>query len=303
MFHRRDFLKRAAFFTAAATVPSTAAPAATTTVIPSDFTLWQLPLHQSSAQGNSYVFRTTNGKIIVMDGGVPDEAGYLRGFLAALGNEVEAWFLSHPHTDHIGALHEILKNPDGIKINTVYHSEFSKEFYEKVEPKSMPRTIDFYERLKKGTAHVIDVQEPGLVVNIDNVKFKILAVKNEEFTVNAYNNSSMVIRVWDSVRSVLFLGDAGVEEGDKILLGPFRNELDSDFVQMAHHGQRGVSKEFYQSFKFKTCLWPTPLWLYNNDQGKGFNTASFETVKTREWMKELGIQKHFVSADGLYVIK
>jgi hypothetical protein len=167
----------------------------------------------------------------------------------------------------------------------------------------MPRTIDFYDRLKKGTAHVIDVQEPGLVVEIDNVKFKILAVKNEELTVNAYNNSSMVIRVWDSVRSVLFLGDAGVEEGDKILLGPFRNELDSDFVQMAHHGQRGVSKEFYQSFKFKTCLWPAPLWLYNNDRGDGFNTSNLETIKTREWMKELGIEKHFVGGDGLFVIE
>jgi hypothetical protein len=72
---------------------------------------------------------------------------------------------------------------------------------------------------------------------------------------------------------------------------------------MAHHGQRGVSKEFYQSFKFKACLWSAPLWLYNNDRGEGFNTSNLETIKTREWMKELGIQKHFVSADGLYVIE
>ncbi|MDR1964379.1 MAG: MBL fold metallo-hydrolase [Planctomycetaceae bacterium] len=304
MFYRRDFLKGSAILAVAGIFPGLfeVASAASVASTPSDFTLWQLPLHQSPAQGNSYVFRTTKGKVIVMDGGVPDEAGYLRGFLAALGNEVEAWFLSHPHTDHIGALHEILKKPDGIKINSIYHSEFSKEFYEKVEPQAMPRTIDFYDRLKKRENPATNIQEPGLVIDIDNVKFKILAVKNEELTVNAYNNSSMVIRVWDSVRSVLFLGDAGAEEGDKILLSPFRNELDSDFVQMAHHGQRGVRKEFYQSFKFKACLWPTPLWLYNNDQGKGFNTANFETVKTREWMKEAGIQKHFVSADGLYVI-
>jgi hypothetical protein len=113
----------------------------------------------------------------------------------------------------------------------------------------------------------------------------------------------MVIKTWDSERSAIFLGDAGLEQGEKILKSPFREDLTCDFLQMAHHGQRGVSKEFYQSCKFKTCLWPTPLWLYNNDAGKGFDTGDWETVKTRNWMKEMGITKHFVSADGLYVIE
>ncbi len=73
----------------------------------SDFELWQLP-SQINTIGNSYVFRTVDGKIAVMDGGVSAEAPYLRGFLAALGNKVDIWFISHPHPDHIGALLEIL---------------------------------------------------------------------------------------------------------------------------------------------------------------------------------------------------
>lgn len=32
----------------------------------------------------------------------------MRGFIGALGNEVEAWFISHPHDDHMGALSVIL---------------------------------------------------------------------------------------------------------------------------------------------------------------------------------------------------
>ena len=32
----------------------------------------------------------------VMDGGVKEETPYLRGFLAALGNQVDVWFVSHP---------------------------------------------------------------------------------------------------------------------------------------------------------------------------------------------------------------
>jgi glyoxylase-like metal-dependent hydrolase (beta-lactamase superfamily II) len=84
------------------------------------FTLWQLP-SQIDNIGNSYVILTRNGKVVVMEGGLKEETSYLRGFLAALGNEVEAWFVSHPHTDHIGALTEILLEPKDVVIKKVYH--------------------------------------------------------------------------------------------------------------------------------------------------------------------------------------
>jgi hypothetical protein len=41
----------------------------------SDFVLWQLP-SQINTIGNSYVFRMNNGKVVVMDGGVKEEALY-----------------------------------------------------------------------------------------------------------------------------------------------------------------------------------------------------------------------------------
>ena len=34
---------------------------------------------------------------------------------------------------------------------------------------------------------------------------------------NAYNNSSMVLKVSDATKSILFLGDAGEENGEKLL--------------------------------------------------------------------------------------
>jgi len=27
---------------------------------------------------------------------------------------------------------------------------------------------------------------------------------------------------------------------------------------MSHHGQNGVSMDFYRKVKFRACLWPTP---------------------------------------------
>ncbi len=51
----------------------------------SAFTVWQIPSH-SNTIGNSYVFRTKTGKVIVMDGGFPEEAFTLLGFIGALGS-------------------------------------------------------------------------------------------------------------------------------------------------------------------------------------------------------------------------
>ena len=126
---------------------------------------------------------------------------------------------------------------------------------------------------------------------------------NEEFRTNPYNNSSMIIRVWDKAKSLVFLGDAGVECGNKALNGPYRKDLDCDYLQMAHHGQQGCDENFYKTINFKACLWPTPTWVWNNDQGKGFNTGPLKTIDTRRWMDEIGITEHYISWQGIVKIE
>lgn len=263
--------------------------------------MWQLP-SQVNTIGNSYVFRINDGKVVVMDGGVKKEADYLRGFLAALGNRVDVWFVSHPHPDHIGALTEILKEPKGIHIGKVCQSEFSPALCDS-EPEYKAAAAEYYACLQKSGIPVLNVTKPGMIIAFDQTKFKILSVKNEDITVNPYNNSSMVIRVWDKSKSMVFLADCGLEEGNRLLNGPFRKDLDCDYLQMAHHGQKGVSKDFYRTIKFKACLWPSPSWVYNNDAGKGYNTHTFETVEIRNLVDSLGIKKNYVSCKGLYKIE
>ncbi len=267
----------------------------------SGFVVWQLP-SQVDAVGNSYVFKMNNGKLVVMDGGMEGEEGYLRGFLAALGNHVGLWFVSHPHPDHVGALTRILEKPGDIIIDKICHSELSPDFCE-LEPEYKNVALDFYASLKKSGIPVGNMTTPGKVFQIGQTKFKILAVKNESITANPYNNSSMVIRVWDNKKSFVFLADAGVEEGCLLMDSQYREELDCDYLQMAHHGQRGVSKDFYRKIKFSACLWPTPLWLYNNDAGKGFNTHTYKTVEIRNLIDSLGIKRNYVSCKGLVRIE
>ncbi|MDR1866276.1 MAG: MBL fold metallo-hydrolase [Bacteroidales bacterium] len=282
------------------------------------FAIWQLP-SQIDTIGNSYVLITPHGKLLVMDGGVKEEAPFLRGVIAALGNEVEAWFVSHPHDDHMGALTEIIRSPawfrhrahpdaarsvrgnTGMLIKKVYHSEFSAA-YRLTEPGSAQKADAYYDALGASGIPVENLTSPGVSFEIDGVNIKILSVTNETFKTNTYNNASMVIRVWDRSRSAVFLGDLGIEGGDLLLHGPFRNDLNCDYLQMAHHGQNGVSKEFYRTVKFSACLWPSPSWVFHNDDGKGYNTGRYQTVEIRELMDELNIAKHYVSCEGLHKI-
>lgn len=265
----------------------------------SGFTMWQLPM-ESPNFGNSFVFLTDKGKVIVFDGGPYQENHYLRGFLAALGNEVEAWFISHPHDDHMGALTRILQDPQGLKINKIYHSRFSPELLALEQPYGQ-YAQEFYDLLDTCGAEIIDLREPGLTDHIDGFNFKILGVTNEEFHENPFNNSSTIIRVWDDNKSLVFLGDAGIECGDKVLNGPFGKDLDCDYLQIAHHGQHGCSEEFYKTVKFKACIVCAALWIYNNDQGGGYNTGTLGSFETRRWLDEIGIkERHFNCIDGLW---
>lgn len=267
----------------------------------SDFVLWQLP-SQVDNIGNSYVFKTSSGKVVVMDGGVKEEADYLRGFLAALGNHVNIWFVSHPHPDHIGAITDILKDPKGLKIDIVCHSEFSPQF-RKTESAYEAKANEFYNALHQSGIETEHLAKPGKIFQLDKTSFKILAVKDESELKNPYNNSCVVIRVSDPKKSFLFLADAGLEEGERLLNGPFSKELDCDYLQMAHHGQRGVSKDFYRTIKFRACLWPTPTWVYNNDVGGGYNTHTLKTVEIRNLIDSLGITENYVSNKGLFRIE
>jgi hypothetical protein len=81
------------------------------------------------------------------------------------------------------------------------------------------------------------------------------------------------------------MGDCGKEEGYRLLSGPYRKDLDCDYIQMAHHGQQGVSKNFYRTVKFNACLWPTISvgkdWLTSREQAIVLDWLFFSVNRLR----------------------
>jgi len=132
----------------------------------------------------------------------------------------------------------------------------------------------------------------------DDVTVRILRVFCPEITHNVINNSSAVYRIEGKQKSVLILGDLGVEGCDELMRNLPFDCLHTDYTQMAHHGQGGGSREFYEYIKPRRCIWAAPNWLWDNDSGNGFDTGVFHTVRTREWMAVLGVEEHLIEKDG-----
>lgn len=244
-----------------------------------------------------YVLRTKN-KSIVIDGGLSEDTQNLIDYINKIGGgKVDYWFITHPHEDHATAFLDIVENTD-INIGKIYITLNDLEWYKQYEPQRIEEIKRFFNviqnsRIKDNVEEVTLNQK----IQIDNLNCEILGVKNPEITTNAINNSSMVIKMKINNKSILFLGDTGKESGEKLLENQ-KDKLESDIVQMAHHGQSGADKSLYGVIKPKICLWPTPDWLWDNDSGEGYNTGNWKTLETREWMKELNVKTNYIEKDG-----
>ena len=246
----------------------------------------------------SMVLQDKNGSLVVIDGGWDIDADHLSDVIRSKGGHVSAWFVTHPHSDHVGALVKILNNPDRkITIDNVYYSLADQSWYDKVESSRSVLVTDLRSALSTLPAASLHTVKKGDEIQVGSIKAKVL---NNPYLldVTSVNNSSVAYKFFLNNVSILVLGDMGPEAGKLLLEETSAADLKSDIVQMSHHGQYGVSREVYAAIKPQIALWPCPLWLWNNDNGSGIGSGDWKTLETRKWMEELGVKVNYCIKDG-----
>lgn len=257
-------------------------------------TLYQLS-NQSYSQMMSYIIHC-NDKTIVIDGGTAEDEPYLMGQIEQIsGNDtVDAWFITHYHKDHTGALAAYLnKNNTKVKIKKVYYHFPKEEWVEENEEHRFEDIKTINAQINKVDTQIV---KAGDNIDVGDINIQVLRSYNKKITNNAGNNSSTVYKVIVNDISILFLGDLGIEGGQELLANNKDDIKNMDYVQMAHHGQAGVSENVYQVINPKYCLWPTTDWLWENKD------KIYKTDETKEWVKKLNVKKNYVANEGIISI-
>jgi len=263
---------------------------------------------QCGSQMMSYVIETADDKLIVVDGGYESEAAYLLNYMKDLKGtdtvHVDKWLLTHLHSDHALALVQLInEDREDLTIGSVYFRFPTKEQVQKYEKEAELTAEKFYavcDKLAK-KAKIVEFAD-GMSFDEGLAHFDVLWVSDLKGVNNYINNTSTVFRLTLGGTTMLFLGDLGVEGGIDLLKKQGEN-LKSDYVEMAHHGQNGVDRPVYEAIKPRGCFWDAPKWLWENDAGKGYNTHFWKTIIVKGWTDELGVKEHYVIKDGTNVLE
>lgn len=245
----------------------------------------------------SYVIITEQGNCVIVDGGRPEDIPLLREKVK--GRKIKAWFLTHPHFDHISAFNQLVKDGDA-------DFDFEKVYYNFPDINTFVSKdgCEDWESLQNFNAILPKIQDKAQVVRtgdeiqIDELKVEILYHYEEShfFVKPNLNDTSIVFRVTTPRSSVLFLGDLGPEGGD-ILVEQGEEKLRAEYCQMSHHGHGCVGPDVYMHIQPRVCIWNAPAWLWEEDGGLQ-DYRCYGTKRTRFWMEKIGVKEHIVTANG-----
>ncbi|WP_394141280.1 S-layer homology domain-containing protein [Cytobacillus oceanisediminis] len=170
-------------------------------------------------QGDSILVLAPNGKTMLVDGGKRDAGDEVVAYLHKLGiNTIDVMVSTHPDSDHIGGLIDVLEQVDVKQV---------------VDSGKSHTTQTYYEYLNLIDVKNIPYQVPGVgdLIHIDeNVKIQVL---NSGKETGDNNESSIVLKVSYGEIDYLLTGDAGIES-EKVMGQVF--DVSAEILKVSHHG-------------------------------------------------------------------
>ena len=174
-------------------------------------------------QGDSIFIELPNNKTMLIDAGEAYEVDNVINYLNDLGiTKLDYVVGTHPHTDHIGGLEEVISTFD---IGIIY----------------MPKAISSsktYENLlttisNKGLS--VKTAKSGVVVlDEGNLKLEFIAPNSDSY--NNLNNYSAVLKLTYLNSTFLFMGDAEILSENEIT-----SDVSADVIKVGHHGSDSSS--------------------------------------------------------------
>lgn len=167
--------------------------------------------------------------VILIDGGESEYAGTVNSYLTYEGiSEIDCYIVSHPHSDHMGALPSILKVNEVKEVMMTSFSEIN-----------IPTTNVYEKMLDAVSDEECDVLYvwAGETYTYGELTLDILSPSVQT---DDYNDMSIIVRVLYGDTSFLFTGDA-TRTAEKIVIEQY--DVDADVLKVGHHGSSTSSSE------------------------------------------------------------
>ncbi len=216
--------------------------------------------------GLGIVYLLPNGKFLIFDGGnaTSTKLYELLQKLAPNKNDITiaAWFVSHPHGDHQQSIISVLRDLKNIKIESILFNYTTSLQYNSIttgsdgggSAQNLHNSISRY--LDENTK--IIKPHTGQIYKYGSAEVEILYTVEDMLpqTLDYLNTSSLVIRVRIGDHSLLALADTTHVSGD-IMKNMYGSHLQSEMVQLAHHGTYPGNASLYEAIKGKVLIWPS----------------------------------------------
>lgn len=174
-------------------------------------------------QGDSMFIELPNNETMLIDAAESYQSENIINYLKNLNyQKIDYVIGTHPHTDHIGGLKNI--------INTF---EIGKIYMPKVV--STTKTYESLLMTIKDKNLKINTAKAGTtIIDTDTLKVNILAPNNSTYT--ELNNYSVVTKITYGTTKFLFMGDS-----EKLIENEIKENVTADVIKIGHHGSNTSS--------------------------------------------------------------
>ena len=238
--------------------------------------------------GMQYAIRLSDGKFILIDGGVDHDADRARLYRylceRAEGERpvIAAWLFTHGHYDHVAlAAHFMTEYRDAVTIERILYNIPAGDFngYDAggVDGEYEEK---WFEAVKLHPNALLHEVKTGEIFSFSGATVEVITSAEDRYPdppTNRNQTSAVFKLTFESGRSFLVLGDAMGERLVNLIDPAFpvfcpEEKLKSDILQVAHHGlacaaaeQYEAVRELYRRIAPSVAFWPTSAKRFYND--------------------------------------
>ena len=174
-------------------------------------------------QGDSIFIELPNKETMLIDAGEAYEADNVINYIKNLGiSKIDYIVGTHPHTDHIGGLEEVINTFDVGSIYMPKATSTSKTY------------LDLLTTISDKGLSVKTAKSGVVVLDENDLKLEFIAPNSDSYS--ELNNYSAVLKLTYLDNKFLFMGDAETLSEDEVT-----SDVDADVIKVGHHGSDSSS--------------------------------------------------------------